>query len=107
MKQHYNLSDAEYDKLVEAGITDLDLVKAIPEFDKTKSGSEITKVSLLYYIDAHGDFNVSSTKNNLIAKAIFHSLSPSDRMDILNYFMDYEDMDDEDDEDEDEDEDEE
>lgn len=84
MKQHYKLSDAEWEKLIES-ITTMDLLKAIPEFDPHGTGAEISKVSLMLYLDRRGDFSEGKEVHQKIAKAVFNSLDSSDKIAIFEY----------------------
>jgi len=95
MKQHYNLNDVEWNKL-ERTVKTMDLLKAIPEFDPNGSEVSITKVSLMYYLDKHGDFSEGNKIHQKIARAIFGSLDASDKIEIMKYVQWLEEGDEED-----------
>jgi hypothetical protein len=99
MKQHYNLPDESFVKLLEE-ITVTDMMDAIPLFTVAgKLGStsladfehtaQVTKVSLMYYVDHKGDFTDNDyTKvpsHQKLAMAVFQSLETSEQMQVLEY----------------------
>lgn len=86
MKQHYNLNDVEWNKLV-GEVTTMELLKAIPEFDPHGSELPITKVSLLHYLDKHGDFSEGGEPHRKIAKAVFASLDNKDKVEVMKYMQ--------------------
>lgn len=90
MKQHYNINELEWSKLIYSGVSTMDLLKSIPEFDATGNGAPITKVCLLHYLDKHGDFDRSSAHGK-IAFAVFNSLSNEDKTDVIRYMEDEDD----------------
>lgn len=84
MKQHYGISAPEWEKLSKE-VDTMALIKAVPEFDPHSHGEPLNKVSLMHYIDKHGDFNEGNEQHKKIAKAIFGSLDPKDKVEIFNY----------------------
>jgi hypothetical protein len=84
VKQHYNLSDAEWNKLIESGVAIKDLFHAIPEFDPRGTRLPITKVSLLLYLDNHGDFDTDSIHGK-IGMAVFSSLESREKIEVMKY----------------------
>ncbi len=106
MQQHYNLSDEIFQDLKESNVSTMDMLQAIPIFTPhgttNKSlvdfdAAQVTKVSLMYYIDFKGDFTQSVEKppaHQLIAKAVFKSLALEDQMEVLEYisFIDEEEI---------------
>lgn len=92
MQQHYGLTDVEYKKLLDNGITIADLYNNVKVFDKLSTGEPIGKINLYYYIDDKGDFNAPPVKlkHKQIARALFESLdiSASEKMQILQYIED-------------------
>lgn len=84
MKQHYGLSDAEWEKLSKE-VDTMGLIKAVPEFDPHNHGEPLNAMSLMYYIDKHGDFNEGNEQHKKIARAMFGSLDPSDKLEIFSY----------------------
>jgi len=85
MKDHYQLTDAEYQKLK---LTDMELMKMIPVFDPNGNGLPIGKLGLLYYVDEHGDFTegFGGTDHKRIARAVFASLpDDKERLEVLQY----------------------
>jgi len=89
MKEHYNINDVEWKEL-SLCVSTMDLIKSVPEFDPHNAGEPLTKVSLMYYIDKHGDFNEGDSVHNKIAKAIFKSLGAKDKVEIFSYLQWYE-----------------
>lgn len=89
MKEHYQLTESKYKKLLANGITDVDLFKSVDLFDPNKTGEKLGKVNLYYYIDNKGDFNSPPTKlkHKQIARAMFNSLemSAQEQLQILEY----------------------
>lgn len=110
MQQHYNLPDEIFSDLLNSGVTQIDMLNAIPLFVPEVPGkrqtlslldisaSPVSKVSLMFYIDRHGDFtDVPDGKikpHHKIAKAVFKRLSLSEQMEILEYLNDDEDEED-------------
>ena len=88
MKDHYNINSVEWARLEQEKITSLDLVQALPKFDINESQAEITKIHLMYYIDRHGDFTARKNKIEKIAFAVFNSLLPADKVEIIKYLPD-------------------
>ena len=86
MKQHYNIGDKEWIELSKS-VTTMDLLKSISEFDPSGSEVGITKVSVLHYLDKHGDFNEGDEIHKKIASAVFSSLEPSDKVDVMKYMQ--------------------
>lgn len=84
MKEHYGFTQDEFDNLSKE-VKTIDLIKAVPEFDPYNTGEPLTKISLMYYIDNHGDFNEGSEPHKKIAKALFMSLPPTDKIEIFSY----------------------
>lgn len=92
MKQHYGISDTEWEQLTKH-VSTLDMVQAVPLFDPQESGEPITKVSLMHYIDRHGDFNEGKEAHSKIARAVFNSLPANEKTEIFRYFEILEEMD--------------
>lgn len=86
MKQHYNLNDVEWNKLSRV-VTTMELISAIPEFDRNDSGEQISKISLMLYIDHRGDFSEGNSIHKKIARAVFGSLDSSDQVEIIKYLQ--------------------
>lgn len=91
VKDHYKLDSKQYDKLMDNGVTVVQMFKAMPLFDPYKTGTEVGLVSLLYYVDAKGDFN-SPPKfpHKKIAKAVFEMLPIKDKILVAEYIEDSE-----------------
>ena len=85
MKQHYGISDAEWPKLSEL-VTTRELFNSIHLFDPNESGAPISKVSLMYYIDKFGDIE-GNKKSDIIARAVFNSLSNKDKIEVMQYLQ--------------------
>jgi hypothetical protein len=98
MQQHYNLSDEAFQELTQDYQVSLgQMLECIPLFTffgEVKSlidfdAKQVSKVSLLYYIDKHGDFSECEDKlipiHQLIARAVFKSLPTSEQMEVLEY----------------------
>jgi len=89
MQSHYGLSDEAYSNLIASGVTFADMFKAVKFFDPIGSGLELTKVNLMYYVDAKGDFNdPPRLPHKKIASAFFESLPIKDKIEIAEY-IDY------------------
>jgi hypothetical protein len=88
MKTHYNINETEWAKLLAAGVDNLFLVRSLPRFDINDTGCEINKFHLMYFIDKHGDFTGQKTLIEKVAMAIFNSLSPPDKVEIIHYIPD-------------------
>lgn len=89
MKNHYQLTDVAYAKLIGDKVTVKDLFKCVPLFDPYKTGCEINKVGLLYYVDQKGDFNTPPNfPHKKIARAIFDCLGIKDKIMVAEY-IDY------------------
>jgi len=76
MKAQYNLSDAAYIKLLNAGITVLDLVAALPKF--RAEDKPVTPMKLCYFLD---DYDSSDP----IFQACLSSLEQEDMMEVIGY----------------------
>ena len=90
MKQHYNLNDVEWNKLAEAGITTLDLLRAVPEFAIRPGVEEhggCSCIGIMYFLDRHGDFTDQEKKDVKfkIARGVFASMDGADKMAIIRY----------------------
>ena len=91
MKDHYQLSDESYRKLIESGVTVSDLVLSIQFFDPNKNGGEIGLLGLLYYVDSKGDFNEPPKfPHKRIASAIFGQLPIDQKIMVAEYIDDME-----------------
>jgi len=92
MQQHYCLTDEEYKKLIDNGVTISDLYNNVQLFDKNGSQEPISKIGLYYYIDQKGDFNSPpiNLKHKQIARAVFNSLNitATEKLQILEYIED-------------------
>lgn len=92
MKEHFGLTDDSYSDLIKKGVTEKYMFNSIPLFDPDKTGAKIGYVGLFYYIDKKGDFNKKPLfPHKKIAHAVFETLSPSQKMNILKYIDDYND----------------
>lgn len=91
MKDHYNINSVEWAKLEQDGITNSILLKSLPKFDVNDTQAEITKIHLMYYIDRHGDFTGKKNVVEKIAMAVFNSLAPADKVEIIKYLPEDED----------------
>lgn len=86
MKEHYNISDSEFKKLLSTGVTQLDLLKSVKFFDPHGSQAPLTKVSLMYYVDQFGDINSPPFPvHKRIARAMLNSLPNKEKMEIFEY----------------------
>lgn len=93
MQDHYRISDSEYANLEKSGVSVLDLLQNLKDFDPDGHGEPLNKLSLMHYVDRNGNFNIStlSSKHKLIAKAVFNSLAMPEKFEILKYIEDMED----------------
>ena len=92
MKTHYGLTDSVFSELTEEqGITIMDLLTTLPLFCPYDRDIPVTKISLLYYIDAEGDFTEGNAKHKKIARAVFQCLSAADQIEVLSYLQYHED----------------
>ena len=86
MKEHFGLTDKIYNELLKSGVTVSQMFKAIPLFDPNKSDCEISKVSLMYFMDQKGSFNKPPFfPSKKIAQAVFKTLSSKEKIEILEY----------------------
>ena len=86
MQDHYQITDKEFKKLEKAGIDNEALFYARDAFDPYHKEVPVTKISLMYFIDKHGDFTENQNiMLNKIAMAVFNSLSDDDKIAIMNY----------------------
>lgn len=99
MKDHYGFSDVQLSALQQEGIGTLELFKAAKEFQVGQTdNSPITKISIMAFIDKHGDFSERANHLHKIAFACFENLSMKEKKEILDYMSDSENDLDEDDE---------
>ena len=92
MQEHFGINDVEFKRIIDEGVTIADLVRHIYQFDVHQTNCAIGKIQLMHYIDKHGDFTGRKTKGNKIAFAIFNSLKPSDKTEIIKYIPDEDDL---------------
>jgi hypothetical protein len=86
MKDHFQLSTKQYNTLIKQGVTVKDFFDSIPLFDPYKTGSEINKVGLLYYVDEKKDFNQPPFfPHKKIALAYFENLSIKEKILVAEY----------------------
>jgi hypothetical protein len=75
MQSHYGFTDEQYSALLKSGVTVRDLFDAIKFFDPNGTELPLSKISLLYYIDAKGDFREKpSFAHRRIARAFLDRL---------------------------------
>lgn len=99
MKDHYGFSDVQLSALQQEGIGTLELFKAAKEFQVGQTdNSPITKISIMAFIDKHGDFSERKSTLDRIAFACFENLTSKEKKEIMDYIMESEDALDEDDE---------
>lgn len=93
MQTHYNLPDSVFSELTEKNsITTMDFLTALKWFCPHDREVQISKISLLFYIDAKGDFTDGNEKHKKIARAIFSCLSGSEKVEVLGYLQWHEDQ---------------
>lgn len=93
MQEHYGFTSQQMASLSESGITIKDLFHAAKEFQiNHHDTAPVSKVSLMIYADAHGDFTEMRNKNDRIAMAVFNNLSKKEQAEIIKYFDILEDM---------------
>lgn len=91
MQEHYNFSDAEYDSLLDDGVTIADLFKSVKLFDPYKTMAPIAYVSLFLYVDEKGDFNKPPIfPHKKIAQALFDKLAIKEKCELAEYIEDLE-----------------
>lgn len=83
MKEHYNFSDDQMKTLENKGITIADLYYLVPEFEANEA--PVSKVSLYYYMDKHGDFTQQKSKGDIVANMIFESLPVQEKLRVGEY----------------------
>ena len=86
MKDHYQLSDDNYQKLIDDGVTVEQMFKAMPLFDPNSKGVEVGFLSLVYYIDNKGDFNSPPFfAHKKIAQIVFDQLPIKEKIFVAEY----------------------
>lgn len=87
MKEHYGLTEEQYQSLLKGGITTLDMIQCLQYFGPKPEHNEINSWSLLHYVDRFGDLD-SKSPHGLLARAIYSNLSDSGKIEILTYIED-------------------
>lgn len=76
MQEHYGFNSHQIASLQEKGIGIKDLFHAAKEFQINHHDlAPISKVSLLIFIDSHGDFTELRNNLDIIAMEVFNNLS--------------------------------
>lgn len=89
MHEHYNISDAEWEKLQERGVTIKDLFQSLHYFVPKGSEAPVSPVCLMLYYDNHGDFRRPPYfPHKKIAEAIFNCLETKEKFALLRYMDD-------------------
>lgn len=83
MKDHYGLDDEAMERLATRKVGVADLYRAVGFFEASET--QVTKLSLFYYIDNLGDFTENNRKTDLIAMEVFNRLPAIDKIEIGNY----------------------
>lgn len=90
MKEHYNFNRRQMRQLKEKGIGISELYHlAINDFQAAEA--PISKISLYYYVDKHGDFTELNKPSDHVAMAIFESLPIKEQIAIGEYMEHLED----------------
>lgn len=90
MQEHFNLTNAQYKFLIDNGVSVKDLFY-MARNDFNSENACVSKISLLYFIDIHGDFTEVKNNKDLVANTIFESLDIKDKIEIgeyLNWYFD-------------------
>lgn len=88
MKDHYGFSDSQMAILAKANIGISELFHAVKHFQVGQTDqSPISKVSLLRFIDTHGDFTERENSLQLIAYSCFQNLTPKEQKEVMGYIM--------------------
>lgn len=86
MKEHYNLTDEQLEKLASIGIGISSLFHMAKEFSAGQTDlAPVSKISILIYIDKHGDFTELKSDSDKVAFEVFQNLNPFDKRDVLKY----------------------
>lgn len=89
MKEHYGFSDTQLSELKTIGIGLSELFKLTKEFQAGQPDlSPITKISLMLYVDRHGDFSELKSKQDHVAMMVFKNLSEKEKLEIIQYISD-------------------
>lgn len=92
MKEHYGLTDAQIITLSKSGIGTKELFHAAKEFSAGPTDlAPVSKISLLHFIDKHGDFSESRNSLDRIALAVYENLDKKSKLEVMNYLDDMED----------------
>lgn len=93
MHAHYGISDENWSELASNhGVTEKNLLDSLRYFDPNSDGAELTKVSLMHFIDRKGDFQDKRNKLDHIAMAVFEELPIPEKVEVAMY-VDWEDDD--------------
>lgn len=85
MLEHYGFTQEQFDKLhKKCGLTIADLYYMIDDFQA--HNAPVSKISLFYYADRHGDFTEGSSKSDLVAREVFKRLPIKDKIELGEYF---------------------
>jgi len=91
MQEHYNLTDENYNTLINSGVTIKHFFSAIPLFDPNCTGVGIGLTGLYYYIDKKGDFNSPPIfPHKKIAQMLWKQLVIKDKIAVAEYIDDME-----------------
>lgn len=83
MIKHYGISQDQFDQLAKKNITLLDLFEGVKEFNA--SNAQVSKISLMHYIDKHGDFTERKRKLDHVACVVFENLPLDEKIEVANY----------------------
>ena len=91
LQQHYGISDEEWTKLrtrfktLDESALNLRLLNTVFKFDPDRTGEPLNRISLMYFVDHNGDFSAPGKFTEHVAMAMFNSVPPTEKVEIMQY----------------------
>lgn len=83
MRDHFQFTEQQMDSLSKKGVSIADLFHMVSDFNAPLA--PVSKVSLMHFIDKHGDFTLLRNKKDIVANQVFENLTIKEKIEIGEY----------------------